>query len=164
MPFYLRTGKRLPKRVSEIAIHFHRTPHLLFRRGDGRRVEPNVLVIRIQPDEGISLHRRRQGAGTELKHRPVTLDFRYREVFGAEPPEAYERLLLDAMLGDSTLFSRGDWIEQAWRLTEPMLDHWARRPGPCPSTRPAPGAPRSRRVHRPRRREVAAALAQRRRP
>ena len=131
VPFYLQTGKRMTKRVSEIVIRFRRTPHMIFRRGDVS-VEPNLLVIRIQPDEGISLIVEAKEPGPDLKISPVTLDFKYHEVFGGEPPEVYERLLLDAIHGDPTLYSRGDWIEQAWRLTQPILDHWARTPGPLP--------------------------------
>ena len=131
VPFYLQTGKRLGKRVSEIVIRFHRTPHMIFRRGLVS-VEPNLLVIRIQPDEGISLQVEAKEPGPDLKISPVTLDFKYHEVFGGEPPEAYERLLLDAIHGDATLYARGDWIEQAWKLTQPILDHWAKTPGPLP--------------------------------
>ena len=112
-------------------IRFRRTPHMIFRRGTVP-VDPNLLVIRIQPDEGISLIVEAKEPGPELKLSPVTLDFKYHEVFGSEPPEAYERLLLDAINGDATLYSRGDWIEQAWKLTEPVLNHWARTPGPLP--------------------------------
>jgi glucose-6-phosphate 1-dehydrogenase len=129
VPFYLQTGKRLAKRVSEIVIRFHRTPHMIFRRGSVS-VEPNLLVIRIQPDEGISLQVEAKEPGPDLKISPVKLEFKYHEVFGGEPPEAYERLLLDAIHGDATLYARGDWIEQAWRLTQPILDHWGKTPGP----------------------------------
>jgi glucose-6-phosphate 1-dehydrogenase len=123
VPFYLRTGKRLPKRVSEIAIQFKRTPHLIFRR-EPAGVDPNVLVLRIQPDEGMSLTVEAKTPGPELKLSPVTMDFRYGALFGAEPPEAYERLLLDAFNGDPTLYARGDWVEQAWAVLEPVLHHW----------------------------------------
>jgi glucose-6-phosphate 1-dehydrogenase len=131
VPFYLQTGKRLVKRVSEIVIRFQRTPHMIFRRGDVS-VDPNRLVIRIQPDEGIALSVNAKEPGPDLKISPVNLEFKYQEVFGGEPPEAYERLLLDAIHGDPTLYSRGDWIEQAWRLTQPILDHWAQTSGPLP--------------------------------
>ena len=131
VPFYLQTGKRMAKRVSEIVIRFHRTPHMIFRRGTVS-VDPNLLVIRIQPDEGISLIVDAKQPGPDLKISPVTLAFKYHDVFGGEPPEAYERLLLDAIHGDPTLYSRGDWIEQAWQLTQPVLDHWTRTPGPLP--------------------------------
>ena len=131
VPFYLETGKRMTKRVSEIIIRFHRTTHMIFRRGD-ISADPNLLIIRIQPDEGISLVVEAKEPGPDLKISPVTLEFKYHDVFGGEPPEAYERLLLDAIHGDPTLYSRGDWIEQAWQLTQPILDHWARTPGPLP--------------------------------
>ena len=131
VPFYLQTGKRMAKRVSEIVIRFHRTPHMIFRRGTVS-VDPNLLVIRIQPDEGISLIVDAKQPGPDLKISPVTLAFKYHDVFGGEPPEAYERLLLDAIHGDPTLYSRGDWIEQAWQLTQPVLDHWTRTSGPLP--------------------------------
>ena len=131
VPFYLQTGKRMTRRVSEIVIRFHRTPHMIFRRGD-ISADPNLLVIRIQPDEGISLIVDAKQPGPDLKISPVTLAFKYHDVFGGEPPEAYERLLLDAIHGDPTLYSRGDWIEQAWQLTQPVLDHWAHTPGSLP--------------------------------
>ncbi|MBI2216964.1 MAG: glucose-6-phosphate dehydrogenase [Candidatus Rokubacteria bacterium] len=124
VPFFLRTGKRLPKRVSEIAIRFHRTPHMIFRRAPAG-VEPNWLVIRIQPDEGIALTVLAKTPGPEMRLEPVTLDFRYHEVFGGEPPEAYERLLLDAIHGDATLYARGDWVEHAWKALAPALDAWS---------------------------------------
>ena len=129
VPFFLRTGKRLPKRVSEIAIQFRRTPHMIFRRAP-EGVDPNMLVIRIQPDEGIALTVAAKTPGPELRLGPVTLDFRYGEVFGAQPPEAYERLLLDVMHGDPTLYARGDWVEQAWELLGPVLAAWRERAAP----------------------------------
>ncbi len=127
IPFYLRTGKRLARRVSEIVIQFRRTPHMIFRRHPAG-VDPNVLVIRIQPDEGIALTVAAKVPGPDLRLGPVTLDFRYGEVFGGQPPEAYERLLLDAIHGDATLYARGDWVEQAWAILEPVLASW-REPG-----------------------------------
>ncbi|MBI2015847.1 MAG: glucose-6-phosphate dehydrogenase [Candidatus Rokubacteria bacterium] len=130
VPFYLRTGKRLARRVSEIAIRFHRTPHSIFRRGPAV-VEANTLVIRIQPDEGIALTVAAKTPGPDLRLAPVRLDFRYGEVFGGEPPEAYERLLLDAIHGDATLYARGDWVEEAWQLLGPVLESWAQEPGPA---------------------------------
>jgi glucose-6-phosphate 1-dehydrogenase len=123
VPFYLRTGKRLARRVSEIAIQFRRTPHLIFRR-DPDGVAPNLLIIRIQPDEGIALRVNAKVPGQDLTLGPVTLDFRYGEVFGGQPPEAYERLLLDAIHGDATLYARGDWVEQAWAILDPVLVAW----------------------------------------
>ena len=125
VPFFLRTGKRLAKRVSEIAIRFHRTPHMIFRRAPAG-VAPNVLVIRIQPDEGISLTVTAKSPGPDLNLAPVTLDFDYGKEFGAESPEAYERLILDAIHGDATLYARGDWVEHAWQILTPVLEGWER--------------------------------------
>ena len=123
VPFYLRTGKRLTKRVSEIAIRFRRTPHMIFRRSP-EGVDANELVIRIQPDEGIALTVLAKTPGPDMKLGPVPLDFDYNEVFGAQAPEAYERLLLDAIHGDGTLYARGDWVEQAWEILMPVIEGW----------------------------------------
>ncbi|HYR71443.1 MAG TPA: glucose-6-phosphate dehydrogenase [Candidatus Acidoferrum sp.] len=125
VPFYLRTGKRLPKRASEIAVQFKRTPHLVFRRNPEILAEPNLLVLRIQPDEGMSLSFGAKLPGAELRIKPVEMEFDYGKAFGGEPPEAYERLLLDAMKGDATLYARGDWVTMAWELLQPVLDAWA---------------------------------------
>ncbi|MBI4636711.1 MAG: glucose-6-phosphate dehydrogenase [Candidatus Rokubacteria bacterium] len=127
VPFYLRTGKRLAKRVSEIAIQFRRTPHMIFRRHPAG-ADSNTLVIRIQPDEGIGLTVAAKTPGPELKLGSVGLDFRYGDVYGGQPPEAYERLLLDAIHGDATLYARGDWVEQAWAILAPVLGAWAQDP------------------------------------
>jgi glucose-6-phosphate 1-dehydrogenase len=124
VPFYLRTGKRLPRRVSEIAIQFRRTPHLIFRR-QGAGLDPNVLALRLQPDEGMALTVEAKAPGPELTLKPVSMHFRYEEVFAREAPEAYERLLLDAIHGDATLFARADWVEHAWDLLMPVLDGWS---------------------------------------
>jgi len=123
VPFFLRTGKRMSKRVSEIAIRFHRTPHMIFRRAPSG-VDPNVLVIRIQPDEGISLSVIAKKPGPDLNLSPVRLDLDYGKEFGGESPEAYERFILDAIHGDSTLYARGDWVELAWTILQPVLDGW----------------------------------------
>jgi glucose-6-phosphate 1-dehydrogenase len=120
VPFYLRSGKRLPKRVSEIAIQFKPVPHLLFGP-----TAPNVLALRIQPDEGISLQFEVKAPGPTSRHRPVGMDFRYGAAFAIAPAEAYQRLLLDVMLGDSTLFARRDEVETAWTIVEPILNTWA---------------------------------------
>lgn len=125
VPFYLRTGKRLPKRATEVAITFKTPPLQLFRQlGGGDEPTPNLLVIRIQPDEGISLRFGAKVPGTRTDVRPVNMDFRYGSSFGTDPPEAYERLLLDAIIGDSTLFTRWDSVEAAWTLLSPVLDGW----------------------------------------
>ncbi|HEU4752067.1 MAG TPA: glucose-6-phosphate dehydrogenase, partial [Armatimonadota bacterium] len=124
VPFYLRTGKRLPERLTEVSIHFKRAPHLLFRDFGDEAPERNVLTIRIQPDEGICLRFGVKVPGTGMVIRPVTMRFSYAEEFHQEPPEAYERLLLDCMLGDITLFSRDDWMEASWALIDPILQWW----------------------------------------
>ena len=131
VPFFLRTGKHLPKRASEIVIRFHRTPHMIFRRSP-TGVDPNIMIIRIQPDEGIALTVTAKSPGPDLKLDKVTMDFRYGEVFGGQSPEAYERLLLDAIHGDATLYARGDWVEQAWAVLQPVLDAWGEGGEPLP--------------------------------
>ena len=127
VPFYIRAGKRLPKRVTDISIHFRPAPYPLFRHL-GVTTQPNVLAIRIQPDEGISLKFDSKLPGPTVRTAPVTMEFRYATSFGAEPPEAYERLLLETMLGDATLFARRDEIETAWAWLDPLLKTWADDP------------------------------------
>jgi glucose-6-phosphate 1-dehydrogenase len=125
VPFYLRTGKHLPKRVSEVAIQFKQPPLMLFKDSDTQgQVEPNVLTLRIQPDEGISLKFGAKVPGTDMQIRSVNMDFFYGSSFVREQPEAYERLLLDAMHGDSTLFTRRDEVEAAWTFVQGILDGW----------------------------------------
>jgi glucose-6-phosphate 1-dehydrogenase len=123
VPFYVRAGKRLPKRVTDISIHFRPAPAPLFSKL-GMKMHANVLAIRIQPDEGISLKFDSKLPGPTVRTAPVTMEFRYATSFGAEPPEAYERLLLETMLGDATLFARRDEIETAWAWLDPLLDAW----------------------------------------
>ena len=124
VPFYLRSGKRLAKRVSEIAIQFKRPPLLLFRSCAVDELNPNVLVIRIQPDEGVSLTFEVKPPGPDLCVSPLSLDFKYELAFGNSPPEAYETLLEDCIEGDSTLFTRHDWVELAWSLVDPIIQTW----------------------------------------
>ena len=126
VPFYIRSGKRLPKRVTEIAIIFKQPPLALFPTTDGSRIEPNVLSITIQPDEGISLNfgSKVPGTGAVLRIRPVEMDFRYGTSFGVATPDAYERLLLDSMLGDATLFTRRDEVEVAWAFVNTITESW----------------------------------------
>ena len=131
VPFYVRAGKRLPKRVTDISIHFRPAPYPLFSRL-GMKMHANVLAIRIQPDEGISLKFDSKLPGPTVSTAPVTMEFRYATSFGAEPPEAYERLLLETMLGDATLFARRDEIETAWAWLDPLLKRWAADPEPPP--------------------------------
>ena len=132
VPFYLRTGKRLPKRVSEIAIQFRSVPLMIFEAGPLNDIDPNMLTIRIQPEEGITLRFNSKVPGQTTHIRPVTMDFRYNASFGVESPEAYERLLLDALLGDSTLFTRSDEVEASWSLITPVLHGWAGDARPLP--------------------------------
>jgi glucose-6-phosphate 1-dehydrogenase len=133
VPFYLRVGKRLPKRATEVAITFKTAPLQLFREMLGDNPTPNLLVLRIQPDEGISLRFGAKVPGTRSDVRPVNMDFRYGSSFGVDAPEAYERLLLDAMIGDTTLFTRWDSVEAAWTLLTPVLDEWANGASPLQS-------------------------------
>lgn len=128
VPFYIRTGKALPTRVSEIVIHFKPTPHSLFVQNKDFCNTGNILVIRIQPDEGILLKfgMKIPGAGFEVKN--VNMDFHYSDLQETYVPSAYERLLLDAMLGDATLYARGDAVEAAWEFVQPVLDCWKNDP------------------------------------
>jgi glucose-6-phosphate 1-dehydrogenase len=126
VPFYLRSGKRLAKRVTEIAIQFKRPPMLMFKACAVEEMSPNVLVIRIQPDEGIALTFEVKPPGPDICVSPLNLDFRYDEAFGSSPPEAYETLLEDCIEGDSTLFTRSDWVELAWALVDPVIHVWDR--------------------------------------
>ena len=130
VPFYLRSGKRLAKRVTEVAVQFKRAPLPLF--GDSGADEPNLLVLNIQPDEVISLQFVAKVPGLSMTLRPVNMGFRFGTAFGVEEMSAYERLLLDALLGDSTLFTRRDEVEEAWDLVEPLLNWWERSDPPEP--------------------------------
>jgi glucose-6-phosphate 1-dehydrogenase len=125
VPFYIRTGKRLPKRVTEVAMQFHQVPHLPFSAAQARGLAPDALVLRIQPDEGITLRFGAKVPGQAFQVRSVSMDFFYGAAFLEETPEAYERLLLDALIGDPTLFIRSDEVEQAWRICDPILQTWA---------------------------------------
>ena len=132
VPFYLRSGKRMASRVTQVSIHFRSAPHLLFRDFGQEPPERNVLTLRIQPNEGIGLRFGVKVPGAGMTIRPVKMDFDYDEEFHAESPEAYERLLLDCMLGDITLFSRDDWMETSWELLDPVLRAWKAQGGPLP--------------------------------
>ena len=124
IPFYVRAGKRLPKRVTEIRIQFKRPPHLTFGRDAMKEVDPNAITLRIQPEEGISLKFGAKVPSAGLRIRSVTMDFQYVTSFLVEAPEAYERLLLDCMIGDPTLFTRADEVEAAWMLIDPIEASW----------------------------------------
>ncbi len=124
VPFYIRAGKRLPKRVTEIRIQFKRPPHITFGREATRELDPNAITLRIQPEEGISLRFGAKVPSAGLRIRSVTMDFQYLTTFLVETPEAYERLLLDCMIGDPTLFTRADEVEAAWSLIDPIEAAW----------------------------------------
>src|SRR5581483_7091363 len=127
VPFYLRTGKRLPKRASEIAVQFKDVPQILFNAEGSAPLEPNVLVLRIQPDEGLSLRIATKLPGPRVRIYPVKMDFRYGSTFGEQTPEAYERLILDVMAGDATLFMRRDAVEASWAWVTQILEGWKAR-------------------------------------
>jgi glucose-6-phosphate 1-dehydrogenase len=125
VPFYLRSGKRMARRVTEIAVQFKRPPGTLFAGSDRFDLAPNTLAFQIQPDEGLSLILNGKVPGLETRTQPVKMNFRYSATFGSNTPEAYERLVLDAMIGDGTLFIRGDEAETSWQLYTPVLKAWA---------------------------------------
>ncbi len=130
VPFYLRMGKRLPKRATEIAIQFKEVPHQLFR-DSAADPEPNLLAMRIQPDEGIMLRFGAKVPGLGIDVRNVTMDFTYGSAFQTDSPDAYETLILDALLGDASLFTRADEVEQAWSIVDPVINAWADEPAPA---------------------------------
>lgn len=130
VPFYVRTGKRMPKRATEIQIHFKPVPHPLFAHDVGNGITPNVIALRIQPNEGIYWEFAAKRPGQAIQLSNVRMDFCYADSFGAAPGDAYETLLLDAMRGDATLFNRNDEVEVAWSLVMPILERWAQLPPP----------------------------------
>jgi glucose-6-phosphate 1-dehydrogenase len=131
VPFYVRAGKRLAKGLTEIAIHLKRTPQALFARTPSDRIEPNVIALRIHPNEGITVTFGAKLPGTEMHTGTVHMDFCYQSGFGVRSPAAYETLLLDVMQGDPTLFTRRDEVEAQWRLITPILETWAREAPPA---------------------------------
>jgi glucose-6-phosphate 1-dehydrogenase len=124
VPFFLRSGKRLAKRVSEIAIQFRQPPHLMFPLQPGETLSPNVLVIRVQPDEGLSLCFEIKVPGVGIRMTSARMEFGYDDIFGSTEHDAYETLLLDCMTGDATLFLRNDATEAAWRAVDPVIAAW----------------------------------------
>ena len=124
VPFYLRTGKRLPKRVSEVAIQFKDVPQILFNSNPDMRLEPTVLSVRVQPEEGLAMRIASKLPGPKIRIYPVKMEFNYASGFGGTSPEAYERLILDVMAGDATLFMRRDQVEAAWQFVTPVLERW----------------------------------------
>jgi glucose-6-phosphate 1-dehydrogenase len=141
VPFYVRTGKRLPARVTEVALQFQRPPHLPIPTEQLTGLEADALILRIQPNEGISLRFGAKVPGHSFRVRTASMDFSYDRTFPEESPEAYERLLLDALLGDPTLFIRTDEVEQCWRIIDPIIEHWANDPSPIPTYEAASWGP-----------------------
>jgi glucose-6-phosphate 1-dehydrogenase len=142
VPFYLRTGKRLPSRMTEIAMMFQRAPHLPFARTDTEELGQNALVIRVQPDEGVTVRFGSKVPGSAMEVRDVNMDFAYGESFTESSPEAYERLLLDVLIGDPPLFPRQREVELSWRILDPIEDYWARhsKPEQYPAGTPGPSS------------------------
>jgi glucose-6-phosphate 1-dehydrogenase len=132
VPFYLRTGKRLARKVTEIAIQLKPVPHLGFSQQGSVGAQPNQVILTIQPDEGVSISLSAKIPGTRMRIRPVLMQFLYGTSFLSESPEAYERLIADAMRGDATLFTRNDEVEAQWRICDPIVHAWASTPGPLP--------------------------------
>jgi glucose-6-phosphate 1-dehydrogenase len=134
VPFYLRSGKRMPRRATEIAIQFRQPPHLMFPLPDSRLIEPNTLAIRVQPKEGIALRFEVKVPGVDVKMGSVDMDFGYAEAFGELEHDAYETLLIDCMVGEATLFTRSDEVEAAWSVVDPIIDYWTnKRPDHFPN-------------------------------
>ena len=132
MPFYLRTGKRLSKKLTEIAVTLKPVPHLAFQSKGSLGVQSNQIILTVQPDEGVSVSLGAKIPGPSMRIRPVNMEFRYGTAFMSESPEAYERLILDAMRGDATLFTRNDEIEALWGIIDPILTAWHDGPDPLP--------------------------------
>jgi len=125
VPFYLRTGKRLARKITEIAVTLKPVPHLAFSQDGSLGVQPNQLVLTLQPNEGVSLRLGAKIPGTRMSIRPVNMEFLYGTAFLSQSPEAYERLITDAMRGDATLFTRNDEVEAQWRICDPIVKAWA---------------------------------------
>jgi glucose-6-phosphate 1-dehydrogenase len=125
VPFYLRTGKRLGRRVTEVAVMFKRAPHLPFTKTETEELGQNALVLRIQPDEGITMRFGAKVPGTMMEIRDVNMDFAYGGSFTESSPEAYERLILDVLLGDPPLFPQHTEVELAWKILDPVMEFWA---------------------------------------
>ncbi|HEX8073757.1 MAG TPA: glucose-6-phosphate dehydrogenase [Thermoleophilaceae bacterium] len=132
VPFYLRTGKRLARKTTEIAVRLKPVPHLAFTQQGSLGVEPNQLILSVQPNEGVSLTLVAKIPGARMSVRPVNMEFLYGTSFMSQSPEAYERLIMDTMRGDATLFARNDEVEAAWAICDPILQAWSKMPGPLP--------------------------------
>jgi glucose-6-phosphate 1-dehydrogenase len=132
VPFYLRTAKRLARKVTEIAVTLRPVPHLAFAQEGSVGVKANQLILTLQPNEGVSLSLGAKIPGTRMRIRPVNMEFLYGTAFLSQSPEAYERLIMDAMRGDATLFTRNDEVEAQWRICDPIVAQWEQTPGPLP--------------------------------
>jgi glucose-6-phosphate 1-dehydrogenase len=133
VPFYLRTGKRLARKVTEIAVTLQPVPHMAFSQEGSVGVRPNQIVLTMQPNEGVSILLGAKIPGTRMRIRPVNMEFTYGTSFMSQSPEAYERLIMDAMRGDATLFTRDDEVEAQWRICDPIVGAWEATPGPLPT-------------------------------
>ena len=158
VPFYLRTGKRLPRRMTEIAVLFQRAPHLPFADTDTQELGQNALVIRVQPDEGVTVRFGSKVPGSAMEVRDVNMDFAYGESFTESSPEAYERLLLDVLIGDPPLFPRQEEVELSWRILDPIEEFWAEYTKPDPYPAGTCRAAVGRRADGPRRPRLAPSL------
>jgi glucose-6-phosphate 1-dehydrogenase len=141
VPIYLRTGKRLARKITEIAVTLKPVPHLAFKQEGSVGVQPNQLILTMQPNEGVSISFGAKIPGTRMRIRPVNMEFLYGTAFLSESPEAYERLIMDAMRGDATLFTRDDEVEAQWRICDPILEAWGKTPGPLPQYAAGSGGP-----------------------
>ena len=141
VPIYLRTGKRLARKVTEIAVTLKPVPHLAFKQEGSVGVQPNQIILTMQPNEGVSISLGAKIPGTRMRIRPVNMQFLYGTSFLSESPEAYERLIMDAMRGDATLFTRDDEVEAQWRICDPILEAWSQAPGPIPQYPAGSGGP-----------------------
>jgi glucose-6-phosphate 1-dehydrogenase len=141
VPIYLRTGKRLARKITEIAVTLKPVPHVAFQQEGSVGVQPNHLILTMQPNEGVSLSLGAKIPGTRMRIRPVNMEFLYGTAFLSQSPEAYERLILDAMRGDATLFTRDDEVEAQWRICNPIVEAWAEMPGPLPQYPAGSGGP-----------------------
>jgi glucose-6-phosphate 1-dehydrogenase len=142
VPFYLRTGKKLMRHVTDVAVQFNDAPLAVFGESNGQTAHPNLLIVRIQPEEGISLRFLSKQPGSGMKLRPVSMDFNYGASFGEKSPTAYETLLVDAMIGDPTLYTREDMVEASWRAVQPILDDWQSRKFDFPNYEPGSWGPK----------------------
>jgi glucose-6-phosphate 1-dehydrogenase len=141
VPFYLRTGKRLARKTTEIAVTLKPVPHLAFQQEGSLGVQPNQLILAVQPNEGVALSLVAKIPGARMAVRPVNMEFLYGTSFMSQSPEAYERLILDTMRGDATLFARNDEVEAAWMIVDPILEAWHTQRGPIPQYEPGTPGP-----------------------